>query len=132
MIRINKVILLGRLTRDVEVRYTTTDNTLVATFGLAVNRKIIRQSEERKADFFNVIAWAKIGEFCKNYFKKGQQVAIIGRLRTRRYEDKDGKTVFITEVIAEECYFADSKKDDNSAFENIETQSAVTDDDLPF
>lgn len=132
MIRINKVILLGRLTRDVEVRYTTTDNTLVATFGLAVNRKIIRQNEERKADFFNVIAWAKIGEFCKNYFKKGQQVAIIGRLRTRRYEDKDGKTVFITEVIAEECYFADSKKEDNVEFENIETQSPVTDDDLPF
>lgn len=132
MIKINKVILLGRLTRDVEVRYTSTDNTLVATFGLAVNRKIIRQSEERQADFFNIIAWSKIGEFCKNYFKKGQQVAIIGRLRTRRYEDKDGKTVFITEVIAEECYFADSKIKDNAPFETAEEQLHTPDDDLPF
>lgn len=132
MIKINKVILLGRLTRDVEVRYTSTDNTLVATFGLAVNRKIIRQSEERQADFFNIIAWSKIGEFCKNYFKKGQQVAIIGRLRTRKYEDKDGKTVFITEVIAEECYFADSKITDNAPFENAEEQLHTPDDDLPF
>ena len=132
MIKINKVILLGRLTREVEVRYTSTDNTLVATFGLAVNRRFAKQGEERQADFFNIIAWDKIGEFCQKYFKKGQQVAIVGRLRTRRYEDKDGKTVFITEVIAEECDFADSKKENTEKLVTTNDFTPVTDDDLPF
>ena len=78
----NKVILMGRLTRDPEVRYTQTNNTLVASFSLAVNRRFARQGEERQADFINVVAWSKTGEFCSKYFKKGQQVGIIGRIQT--------------------------------------------------
>ena len=134
----NKVVLMGRLTRDPEVRYTNTNNTLVASFGLAVNRRFAKQGEERQADFINIVAWDKTGEFCSKYFKKGQQVGIIGRIQTRNYDDLDGKKVYVTEVIAEEAYFADTKKEDtnqsNSApFENTEsTFTPITDDDLPF
>ncbi len=142
----NKVVLMGRLTRDPEVRYTSTNNTLVASFSLAVNRRFARQGEERQADFINITAWDKTGEFCSKYFKKGQQVGIIGRIQTRNYDDKDGKKVYVTEVVAEEAYFADSKREGeqnpfggntaadapfNSATAPSEF-SQVTDDDLPF
>ena len=116
----NKVILMGRLTRDPEVRYTQTSNTLVASFALAVNRRFVRQGEERQADFFNVVAWGKQGEFCSKYFKKGQQVGVIGRLQTRTWDDDKGRH-YITEVVAEETYFADSKRDGegaSAAFDN--------------
>ena len=116
----NKVILMGRLTRDPEVRYTQTTNTLVASFSLAVNRRFVRQGEERQADFFNIVAWGKTGEFCSKYFKKGQQVGIIGRLQTRTWDDDKGRH-YITEVVAEETYFADSKRDgdaSSAAFDN--------------
>ena len=83
----NKVILMGRLTRDPEVRYTQTNNTLVASFSLAVNRRFARQGEERQADFINIVAWSKLGEFCSKYFKKGQQVGIIGRIQTRTWDE---------------------------------------------
>ena len=106
----NKVILMGRLTRDVEVKYTQS-NTPVASFSLAVNRRFVRQGEERQADFVNIVAWSKLGEFCSKYFKKGQQVGVIGRLQTRNYEKEDGTKVYITEVVAEEAYFADSNKE---------------------
>ena len=111
----NKVILMGRLTRDPEVRYTQTNNTLVASFSLAVNRRFVRQGEERQADFFNIVAWSKLGEFCSKYFKKGQQVAVIGRIQTRTWEDQSGQKRYTTEVIAEETYFADSKRDPNAS-----------------
>ena len=135
----NKVILMGRLTK---VRYTQTNNTLVASFSLAVNRRFARQGEERQADFINIVAWSKTGEFCSKYFKKGQQVGIIGRIQTRNWEDDQGQKHYITEVVAEEAYFADSKKDGygGSNFENTfgnsvtENSEFVTssDDELPF
>lgn len=109
----NKVILMGRLTRDPEVRYTTNNNTLVCSFSLAVNRRF-KQEGQPDADFINIVAWAKTGEFCSKYFTKGQQVAICGRIQTRSYDDKDGKKVYVTEVIAEDAYFADSKRDPNA------------------
>ena len=106
----NKVILMGRLTRDPEVRYTQTNNTLVASFSLAVSRRFTRQGEERQADFINVVAWSKTGEFVSKYFKKGQQVSIIGKITNRSFEDKNGNKKDITEILAEEVYFADSRK----------------------
>ena len=118
----NKVVLMGRLTRDPEVRYTQTNNTLVASFSLAVNRRFVRQGEERQADFINIVAWSKLGEFCSKYFKKGQQVGIIGRIQTRTWDDDQGVKHYITEVVAEEAYFADSRRDtdstNNTSFEN--------------
>ena len=138
----NKVILMGRLTRDPEVRYTQTNNTLVASFSLAVNRRFARQGEERQADFINVVAWSKTGEFCSKYFKKGQQVGIIGRIQTRNWEDDQGQKHYVTEVVAEEAYFADSTRDGDtsSSFENTfgntvsesSEFSASSDDELPF
>lgn len=138
----NKVVLMGRLTKEVEVRYTQTNNITVASFNVAVNRRFVKEGEERQADFFNIIAWGKLGEFCSKYFKKGQQVAIIGRLQTRNWEDEQGQKHYVTEVVAEEAYFADSKKDDgtsNNTFSNnaFETSNGndfeiTSNDDLPF
>ena len=139
----NKVILMGRLTRDPEVRYTQTNNTLVASFSIAVNRRFTRPGEERQADFINIVAWSKLGEFCSKYFKKGQQVGIIGRLQVRNWEDEQGQKRYVTEVVAEEAYFADSKREgtDTSSFENtfgsnVASSSpefeVTSDDDLPF
>ena len=111
----NKVILMGRLTRDPEVRYTQTNNTLVASFSLAVNRRFARPGEERQADFINIVAWSKLGEFCSKYFKKGQQVGIIGRIQTRTWDDEQGQKHYVTEVIAEEAYFAEGRRDSEVA-----------------
>lgn len=135
----NKVILMGRLTKDPEVRYTQSSNTLVANFNLAVNRRFVKQGEERQSDFITIIAWNKLGEFCSKYFKKGQQVGIIGRLQTRNWEDEQGQKHYATEVIAEEAYFADSKKENNESdtfgFSSSDTTSNFeisNQDDLPF
>ena len=138
----NKVILMGRLTRDPEVRYTQTNNTLVASFSLAVNRRFARQGEERQADFINVVAWSKTGEFVSKYFKKGQQVGVVGRIQTRTWDDDQGQKHYITEVVAEETYFADSKRDGeasgiedtfgDSVAQSAEFQINSSDDDLPF
>ena len=138
----NKVILMGRLTKDPEVRYTQTNNTLVASFSLAVNRRFAKQGEERQADFINVVAWSKTGEFVSKYFKKGQQVGVVGRIQTRTWDDEQGQKHYVTEVVAEETYFADSKRDgDTSSFEdtfgesvaqNTDFQINSSDDDLPF
>ena len=141
----NKVVLMGRLTRDPEVRYTQTNNTLVASFSLAVNRRFAKQGEERQADFINVVAWSKTGEFCSKYFKKGQQVGVIGRIQTRNWDDEQGQKHYVTEVVAEEAYFADSKRDgempsgdfENTFGANIAGNSEFqvtsgSDDDLPF
>ena len=117
----NKVILMGRLTKEPEVRYTQNSNTLVCSFTLAVSRRFTRQGEERQADFINIVAWSKLGEFCSKYFKKGQQVAIVGRIQTRTWDDDQGTKHYVTEVVAEEAYFADSKRDgdtSNTSFEN--------------
>jgi single-strand DNA-binding protein len=139
----NKVILMGRLTKDPEVRYTQSNNTLVASFSLAVNRRFAAQGQERQADFINIVAWSKTGEFCSKYFKKGQQVGIIGRIQTRTWDDDQGTKHYVTEVVAEEAYFADTRRDsgDSSSFENTfgttlsentEFQVNSSDDDLPF
>ena len=142
----NKVVLMGRLTRDPEVRYTQTNNTLVASFSLAVNRRFARQGEERQADFINIVAWSKTGEFCSKYFKKGQQVGVIGRIQTRTWDDDQGTKHYVTEVVAEEAYFADSKRDGEAgaaAFENAfgatapgsmgaDFEVSSSTDDLPF
>ena len=136
----NKVILMGRLTRDPAARYTQTNNTIAASFSLAVNRRFVRQGEERQADFINIVAWSKLGEFCSKYFKKGQQVAVTGRLQTRTWDDDQGQKHYITEVIAEEAYFADSKRDGavDNTFGSIPMPTPDSDfevssgDDLPF
>lgn len=127
----NKVILMGRLTKEPEVRYTQATNTMVTSFTLAVNRRFVKQGEERQADFINIVAWNKTAEFVSKYFSKGQQVGVIGRIQTRNYDDEQGVKHYITEVIAEEVYFAGEKKEkaQNDSTDDFEITNS---DDLPF
>ena len=106
---------------------------MVASFSLAVNRRFAKEGEERQADFINVVAWSKTAEFVSKYFRKGQQVAVIGRIQTRNYEDDKGVKHYITEVVAEEVYFADSKKERKTTTDKTENNLEVDDmDTLPF
>lgn len=128
----NKVILMGRLTRNPETRYTQTNNTCVANFTLAVNRRFAKDSEI-KADFIPVVAWNKTGEFVSKYFQKGKQVAVVGRMQTRNWEDDQGQKHYATEVIAEEVYFADSANKTETFSDTFEADVVYGDDeDLPF
>lgn len=104
----NKVFLIGRLVRDPELRYTSS-NIPVATFSLAVNRNFTNQNGEREADFINIVVWRKQAENCKNYINQGSQVAIDGRLQTRSYDDQNGQKRYVTEVVADNVQFLDTK-----------------------
>lgn len=136
----NKSILMGRLTKDPELRYTSANNTAVCSFTLAVDRRFSRQGEERQTDFIPIVAWSKQAEFCSKYFQKGRQVVVVGRIQTRSWDDPDGKKHYATEVVAEECYFADSKraegmpaKTDTAGGSQVEGFYPLGDDDeLPF
>jgi len=108
----NKVVLMGRLTKDPELRYTSTNNTAICTFTLAVNRRFSKQGEEQQADFIPITVWSKQAEFCSKYFTKGLQVVVVGRIQTRNWDDAEGKRHWATDVVAEETYFADSKRND--------------------
>jgi single-strand DNA-binding protein len=135
-ITMNKVTLLGRLTKEPELKFTG-NNVAVATYGLAVNRRFNKPGEEKQADFLNIVAWNKLAEFCGNYFKKGMQVVIVGRIQTRTWDDDSGKRNYMTEIVAEEAYFADSKKDSygdskKTVNEDSEQVAVEEDDELPF
>lgn len=138
----NKVILMGRLTRSPEVRYSQgAEPVAVARYTLAVNRRFKRK-DEPEADFIPCVALGISGEFAEKYFRKGQLVGVIGRLQVRSWEDKEGKKHWTTEVIVEEQYFAESKKNSNAAAPKEGGQApadgfypideSVEDEDLPF
>jgi len=142
----NKVILMGRLTRDPEVRYSQSDTPVaVARYSLAVNKRFKREGET-DADFINCVAFGKAGEFAEKYFKKGLMLCISGRLQVRSYDDKTGQKRWVTEVVVEEQDFAESKSSFESRSKNISDASDNsnsadvsaffdddgTDDDLPF
>ena len=110
----NKVFLIGRLTRDPELRYTGS-NVAVATFSLAVNRNFSNAQGEREADFINIVVWRKQAENVKNYLSQGSQVAIDGRIQTRSYDDQDGKKRYVTEVVADDVEFLGTKGSNNSS-----------------
>lgn len=107
---INRVVLIGRLTKDVEVRYTQS-GVAVGTFSLAVNRPFTNSSGEREADFINGVIWRKAAENFANFTHKGALVAIEGRLQTRNYEDGNGKRVYVTEVVADNFSLLEKKSD---------------------
>jgi len=139
----NKVILMGRLTRDPELRYSNTSNVAVVKFSLAVDRRFKREGQP-EADFINCTAFGKTGEFINNYFNKGMRVAVTGRLQVSSWEEEPGKRRYSTDVIVEEAYFADSKKEGgNNNFGGKQTNSTPgaddgfakvddDDDELPF
>ena len=137
----NIVTLIGRLTTDPEIRTTETNNMIIANFSLAVNRRFVKEGEERQADFIRIVGFGKTAEFIQKYYKKGQQVAIQGRIQTRTWDDDQGQKHYATEVIAEQCFFADSKKDNTEGqtdFTNTVAQAGIavnefaSADDLPF
>ena len=119
----NKVILMGRLTRDPEVRYTQGDGSMaIARYTLAVDRRQARsQDGQQNADFINIVAFGKSGEFAEKYLHKGTKLVVSGRIQTGSYTNKDGATVYTTEVVAEDQEFAESK---NSAGTGAGFQSA--------
>ncbi|MBO6179804.1 MAG: single-stranded DNA-binding protein [Selenomonadaceae bacterium] len=116
----NRVVLVGRLTRDPELRMTP-NGTPVCTFSIAVDRRFARRSEENgqpTADFIPIVTWQKTAEFCNQYFSKGRRIGLEGRIQTRNYEAKDGTKRYVTEVVADNVEFVDSKNSsgDNGGF----------------
>lgn len=128
---LNKVILMGRFTRDPELR-STPQGVSTCSFSLAVDRSFVKQGEERKADFINCVAWRQTAEFISKYFKKGSMAAIEGSIQTRSWDDQDGKKRYATDVVVSQVYFADSKKDEADAYSMDEIPNMGADDDLPF
>ena len=113
----NKVFLIGRLTRDPELRYTGS-NTPVASFTLAVNRTFTNQAGEREADFINIVVWRKQAENVKNYLSQGSQVAVDGRIQTRSYDDNNGQKRYVTEVVADNVEFLGTKGSNSGSNNN--------------
>ncbi len=110
----NKVILMGRLTRDPEVRYSQGDNAMaIARYSLAVDRRFKRDGDEQTADFINCVAFGKSGEFAEKYLHKGTKIAVVGRIQTGSFTNKDGQKVYTTDVVVEEQEFAESKNSGN-------------------
>lgn len=143
----NKSILLGRLTKEPEIRFSQSSNMKVALFTLAVNRRYVKQGEERQTDFINIVAYSKLADFAEKYLRQGIQICISGRIQTRNFEDKNGIRRYVTEIIAEEIDFADSPKkaDESILYTNTSTNVSVdneitqaeedvisNEDDLPF
>ncbi|MCB2572608.1 single-stranded DNA-binding protein, partial [Listeria monocytogenes] len=105
----NRVVLVGRLTKDPDLRYTPA-GAAVATFTLAVNRPFTNQQGEREADFINCVVWRKPAENVANFLKKGSMAGVDGRVQTRNYEGNDGKRVYVTEIVAESVQFLEPKQ----------------------
>lgn len=127
----NKVILMGRLTKDPDVRYSQGEKaTAVARYTLAVDRKFKRDGEA-SADFINCIAFGKNGEFAEKYLRKGTKIVVVGRIQTGSFTNKDGQKVYTTDVVVEEHEFAESKKvsSENSGNTNNLSNSFPTDKD---
>lgn len=112
---LNKAILMGRLTRDPELRYTGDANIPVVSFTLAVDRGYARQGEERQTDFIPITAWRSTAEFVNRNFTKGQLVAVTGRIQVRNYQDKDGNNRTATNVVADEVFFAEPKRNNSGS-----------------
>lgn len=136
----NKVIIIGRFTRDPEIKYTTGENaTATARFSLAVNRRFKNKEGNYDADFINCIAFGKTAEFIEKYFTKGMAIGITGRIQTGSYTNKEGQKVYTTDVVVEETEFVESKNKgtsdnvpNNNANSNSDFEETVSDDEMPF
>lgn len=145
MANLNKVLLMGRLTADPELKKTPSDIS-VTTFTLAVNRRYSADKEKQAVDFIDIVCWRNNAEFVTKYFHKGSAAFVIGSLQARTWQDKDGKNRKTFEVVADEVQFAESKKDGNSGYSGNSYNEAPTyavgtpsdfqelngDDELPF
>ncbi|MFB0847300.1 single-stranded DNA-binding protein [Paenibacillus oleatilyticus] len=138
---LNRVILIGRLTRDPELRYTPA-GVAVAQFTLAVDRQFKREGEEN-ADFIPIVTWRQLAENCANYLRKGRLAAVEGRIQVRTYDNNDGKRVYVTEVIADSVRFLErgeggqnlerqQERPSHTTFQDEGQPIDISDDDLPF
>ena len=135
-VMLNNVILMGRLTKDIELRQTQT-GTSVCSFTVAVDSGY---GDDKKTDFINSVAWKGTAEFLAKYFGKGQMVALVGRISTRTWNGEDGKKNYVTEVVAREVSFCGSKNEGNNASSSTPTYAPIpadyeeidSDEDLPF
>lgn len=131
---LNNVVLIGRLTKDPELRYVSNSTTAVCEFTLAVDRPVAK-GEEKQADFIPIICWRQLAETCANYLRKGRLCALTGRMQVRNYE-KDGRRIYVTEVIADNVRFlerADTSNNQSAAADILGgTEIDIDDDDLPF
>lgn len=136
---LNRVILIGRLTRDPELRYTP-NGTATTQFTLACDRPFSSQGGEREADFIPVVTWRQLAETCANYLRKGRLTAVEGRMQVRSYDNNEGKRVYVTEVIADNVRFLDRENNESrpqqqshgDPFSNDGKPQDISDDDLPF
>lgn len=140
----NKVFLIGRLTKDPELKFTTGSGVAVATFSIAVDRGFTNQDGQKEADFINIVCWKKLAEHVANNLGKGRLVAVSGAIRTRNYVAQDGRKVYVTEVNADEVKFLDWPKDGgqggyrggesrgDSSQSNDGGFMPVDDEDIPF
>ncbi|MCY6957871.1 single-stranded DNA-binding protein [Clostridium brassicae] len=110
----NKCVITGRITKDPELKFVPGSGKAVANFTLAVNRRF-KQEGQQNADFIPVVVWGKQAEATANYMGKGSQLSVAGRIQTRSYDNKEGNKVYITEIVADEVEFLDSKKTDNTS-----------------
>ncbi len=128
---LNKVILMGRLTKDPELKYTPS-NVAVTSFTIAVDRKY-QKDGNKQVDFINIVSWRQTAEFICKYFSKGRMINVCGSLQTRTYDDKDGKKVYVTEVVADEVNFCGDKgKQEQTPPANDGFIEVDSDDELPF
>ena len=142
---LNRVVLIGRLTRDPDLRYTPS-GVAVTQFTLAVDRVFTSQGGEREADFIPVVTWRQLAENCANYLRKGRLTAVEGRIQIRNYENNEGRRVYVTEVIADNVRFLESSRSGDSAGNRNQAGNSnrsepfyddgkpidISDDDLPF
>lgn len=129
---LNRIVLIGRLTRDPELRYTPANGVAVATFTLAVNRRFSQPGQQREADFIPVVVWKVQAENCAKFLGKGSLVAVEGRLQIRSYEDREGQKRTVAEVVAESVQFLDSRE--KRSFDNAPPfeDAMIGEDDVPF
>ena len=129
----NKVILIGNLTKDPELT-TTTSGVEFCRFSIAVQRRFKNVEGEYEADFINCVAWRKTAEFVHQYFSKGKKIAVVGSIQSRSYDANDGTKRYVTEVVAEEVEFVERKggSDSNGGTERVEKLRPIDDDTLPF
>ena len=131
---LNRIIIMGRLTKDPELRHTST-GTAVSSFTMAVDRDFKDKATGQKStDFIEVVAWRQTGEFVSKYFQKGRMAVVDGRLQIRTYEDKNGNNRRVSEVLAEHIYFADSKREDDKPESKAQDFAELSDEDdeIPF
>ena len=136
----NKVVIIGRFTRDPEIKYSTGENaTATARFSLAVNRRFKNKEGNYDADFINCVAFGKTAEFIEKYFTKGMAIGITGRIQTGSYTNKEGQKVYTTDVVVEETEFVESKNKgtsdnvpNNNANSNSDFEETASDDEMPF